>query len=150
MNIKNLSELKTLRLKHRWSQEEVAELSGLNVRTIQRIEKGETASLDSIKALNILFEVDFVNDNSAEIIDKAKEEEAYIQNLKGFYKLIAAGVLSLFLPLYQAVMGNSWKTFFWVLFSWMVILIVYYINRFQFFDDNWRERVLKKKFGKNR
>jgi transcriptional regulator with XRE-family HTH domain len=148
MNIKNLSDLKSLRLERKWSQEQVAELSGLNVRTIQRIEKGETASLDSIKALNILFEVDFVNDNSAIILEQAKEEERYIQNLKGFYKLVAAGMLSLMLPLYQAIMGQSWKTFLWVLFSWIIILIIYSINRFEFFDENWRKRALDKKFGK--
>ena len=148
MNIKNLSELKALRLNRKWSQEQVAELSGLNVRTIQRIDKGETASLDSIKALNILFEVDFVNDNSANVIEKAQEEERYIQNLKGLYKLIAAGALSLMLPFYQAIMGNTWKTFLWVFFSWIVVLIIYSINRFEFFDENWRKKALDRKYNR--
>lgn len=148
MNIKNLSDLKSLRSEHKWSQEQVAELSGLNVRTIQRIEKGETASLESIKALNILFEVDFVNDNSAEVLEQAKAEEKYIQNLKGLYKLAAAGLLSLMLPFYQAVMGQTWKTFLWVLFSWIVILIIYSINRFEFFDEGWRKRALDRRFNR--
>ncbi|TDF39922.1 XRE family transcriptional regulator [Alteromonadaceae bacterium M269] len=33
--------VKSLRQKSNWSQEQLAQLSGLNVRTIQRIEKGE-------------------------------------------------------------------------------------------------------------
>lgn len=147
MKIVKLSDFKKLRLEQKWSQEQVSEMGGLNVRTIQRIEKGEPASVETIKALNVLFEVDFVPDDNAEILNRAKEEEKYIQNLKGLYKLLAVGVLSLLLPLYQAIMGSTWKTFLWVLFSWIVILIIYAIGRFEFFDDNWRARMIKKKFG---
>ncbi len=147
MKIVKLSDFKKLRTEFKWSQEQVAEMSGLNVRTIQRIEKGEQASVETIKALNVLFEVDFVPDDNAEIINQAKAEEKYIQNLKGMYKLIAVGILSLLLPLYQAIMGSTWKTFLWVLFSWIVIIIIYSIGRFDFFDENWKQRMIKKKFG---
>jgi DNA-binding XRE family transcriptional regulator len=40
-----------LRLQRGWSQEQLAELSGLSVRTIQRIERGSTASVESLTAL---------------------------------------------------------------------------------------------------
>lgn len=43
--------LKSLRLGRGWSQAELAEISDLSVRTIQRIEKGHTPSLEAIKAL---------------------------------------------------------------------------------------------------
>ncbi|MBO6728748.1 MAG: helix-turn-helix transcriptional regulator [Maricaulis sp.] len=43
--------LKSLRLERGWSQAELAEISDLSVRTIQRIEKGHTPSLEAIKAL---------------------------------------------------------------------------------------------------
>ena len=43
--------LKSLRLKRGWSQAELARISDLSVRTIQRIEKGHTPSLEAIKAL---------------------------------------------------------------------------------------------------
>ncbi len=147
MRIVKLSDFKKLRVEHKWSQEQVAEMTGLNVRTIQRIEKGEPASVETTKAINVLFEVDFVPDDNAEIINQAKAEEKYIQNLKGMYKVIAAGILSLLLPLYQAIMGSSWKTFLWVFLSWIVILIIYSIGRFEFFNDNWRAKMIKKKFG---
>jgi transcriptional regulator with XRE-family HTH domain len=42
-----------------WSQEQLAELSGLSVRTIQRLERGQTASVESQKALGAAFEIDF-------------------------------------------------------------------------------------------
>jgi transcriptional regulator with XRE-family HTH domain len=48
-----------LRLQRGWSQQQLAELSGLNVRTIQRIEKGQEPSVESLKSLAAVFNVDF-------------------------------------------------------------------------------------------
>lgn len=50
--------LKKLRYKRNWSQEQLAELSGLSVRTVQRIEGGGKASLESLKCLASVLEVD--------------------------------------------------------------------------------------------
>ena len=50
-----------LRLQRGWSQQQLAELSGLNVRTIQRIEKGQEPSVESLKSLAAVFNVDFSN-----------------------------------------------------------------------------------------
>jgi transcriptional regulator with XRE-family HTH domain len=47
-----------LRKKKSWSQEELATASGLNLRTIQRIESGGAASLQSRKALAAAFDLD--------------------------------------------------------------------------------------------
>lgn len=47
-----------------WSQEQLAEISGLNVRTIQRVEQGQAASLDTRRALARAFDfpdVDVLN-----------------------------------------------------------------------------------------
>lgn len=43
--------VRRLRLDRAWSQEELATVSGLNVRTIQRIENGGKASLETLKSL---------------------------------------------------------------------------------------------------
>jgi len=43
--------VKQLRLDRAWSQEELATASDLNVRTIQRIENGAKASLETLKSL---------------------------------------------------------------------------------------------------
>ena len=48
-----------LRLQRGWSQEQLAELSGLSVRTIQRIERGKAASAESLKSLAAVFQIDF-------------------------------------------------------------------------------------------
>ena len=43
--------LKELRMSRQLSQEQLALMSGLNVRTIQRIESGHNASMESLKCL---------------------------------------------------------------------------------------------------
>ena len=50
--------LKPLRIGRHLSQEQLAEMSGLSVRTIQRIESGRTASVESLKCLAAALDVD--------------------------------------------------------------------------------------------
>lgn len=50
--------IKRWREERHWSQEHLAELAGIGLRTVQRIEKGEQASGESIKALAAAFNVD--------------------------------------------------------------------------------------------
>lgn len=49
--------LNKLRIQNGWSQERLAEISGLSLRTIQRLEKGETASLESQQAISKAFDI---------------------------------------------------------------------------------------------
>ena len=53
--------IRKLRLQKGWSQEQLAEMSGVSTRTIQRIERGKKASLESLKCLAAVFETDFNN-----------------------------------------------------------------------------------------
>ena len=50
--------LKQLRIGRHLSQEQLAQMSGLNVRTIQRVESGHNASLETLKSLAAALEVD--------------------------------------------------------------------------------------------
>jgi len=54
----NSERVKTLRLTKGWSQEQLAEVSGLGVRTIQRIEKDGVCSLESRNSLASAFHVE--------------------------------------------------------------------------------------------
>lgn len=51
--------IQKLRLQHGWSQQQLAQMSGLSTRTIQRIENGSKPSVESVKSLAAVFEVDF-------------------------------------------------------------------------------------------
>ena len=64
-----------LRRQNGWSQDELATAAGLNLRTIQRIEKEATASLQSMKALASVFGLD--------IRDLEQEETQMINELLG-------------------------------------------------------------------
>jgi transcriptional regulator with XRE-family HTH domain len=67
--------VKRLREKRNWSQEQLAILSGLSTRTIQRIESGNKASLESLKALASVFEIDISKlQEEIIVIDKTSTE----------------------------------------------------------------------------
>jgi len=90
--------IQKLRVDRGWSQEELAAHSGLSVRTIQRIENGKRASLESLKCLAAVFETQVseliqeipMNDTQTTneyFRDHAEvEQEAieYVTNLKAF------------------------------------------------------------------
>src|SRR4051812_8527228 len=85
--------IQKLRLQKGWSQEQLAELSGLSVRTIQRIEGGQPASMESLKTLGAAFDVDFAtlkepdmnsSSNPALTTDEALAL-AHVRHIKGFY-----------------------------------------------------------------
>lgn len=49
--------IQALRKQRAWTQEQLAQCSGLSVRTIQRIENGEPAGAETLQALAAVFEV---------------------------------------------------------------------------------------------
>src|SRR5471030_3246940 len=89
--------IQKLRLQRGWSQEQLAEISGLSVRTIQRIERGQTASVESLKSLGAVFEIDFSalkepdmsEPTSQSASQKVSPDEAlalaHVRKLKKFY-----------------------------------------------------------------
>ncbi|NOQ73118.1 MAG: hypothetical protein GQ574_14020 [Crocinitomix sp.] len=91
----------------------------------------------------------------AAISDKKEEkkqlrnEEEYIQNVKGFYKLLAVAILSLLVAFIIAVNDSSnWSYFLWILLSWGVLLVIYSLNVFNLFGEEWKRKLIKNKFDK--
>lgn len=69
--------VKKLRKQHQWSQDELAILSGLSIRTIQRVESGQSASLETLKSLAAVFDVEVsVLTKEITTIDKKSENWA--------------------------------------------------------------------------
>ncbi len=89
-NEKLAQKIKTLRNRKGFTQEELSDLTGLSLRTIQRIENGETEPRgDSIKRLALAFNI-----SSDEIIDWTVQED------KGFLVSMNLSALSfIFFPL---------------------------------------------------
>ena len=53
----NANKLKQLRESRCWSQQQLAEMSGLSLRTVQRIEAKSVASQESVKCLGAVFDI---------------------------------------------------------------------------------------------
>ncbi len=148
-NTINLRDIKKMRLERHWSQDQLSEMSGLSIRTIQRIENGENAGLESLKSLAAVFEINITDSDKKEEIEQIRKEEEYVQNVKGFYKLFVIAVLSLVVPFIIAVNDSSnWNVFLWILLSWIVLLGIYSLNVFDFFGEEWKRKMINKKFKK--
>lgn len=53
--------IRSMREAFQWSQETLAELAGLNVRTVQRVENAKSASIDTRRALARAFEIEDID-----------------------------------------------------------------------------------------
>ena len=63
--------IKRLREKKSWSQEQLAQMAGVSLRTIQRVEAGNRASLETLRSLASVFEVELTTlTEQVMVIDK--------------------------------------------------------------------------------
>ncbi len=69
---------KTLREERAWSQEQLAGISGVNVRTVQRVERGEPASAESLKAIASAFKVDVSDLLKADISSSTRPPVSFL------------------------------------------------------------------------
>lgn len=64
--------VRKIRLSKGWSQEQLACFSGLSIRTIQRIERGQSSGLESLKCIAAALDIDIaiiqssINSNSTD------------------------------------------------------------------------------------
>ena len=149
-----------LRLQRGWSQQQLAELSGLNVRTIQRIEKGQEPSVESLKSLAAVFNVDFSTlkeqgmDNVISESQSAEEILAFnqVRKLKGFYIHLAQYVLviALLTVINALTTPNRWWVQ-WVIMGWGIGVFFHWLQiseRFSFFGSKWEKEQVEKRLGR--
>jgi transcriptional regulator with XRE-family HTH domain len=149
-NTTNLRDIKKMRLERHWSQEQLAEMSRLSIRTIQRIENGENASLESLKSLASVFETDITDSDKREEIEQIRKEEEYVQNIKGFYGILALAIFSLVVFFIIAIFeSEGWYLFFYMLIFYALCLGIYSLNVVDFFGEEWKRKIINKKFKKN-
>ena len=79
--------IKNQRKDRTWSQDHLASVSGLSLRTIQRIEKEGKCSLDSKKALASVFEID---GSELDLVDNSKQIMSMETGKR--YGLLGAGI----------------------------------------------------------
>ena len=149
-----------LRLQRGWSQQQLAELSGLNVRTIQRIEKGQEPSVESLKSLAAVFNVEFSTlkelgmENVINESQSAEEILAFnqVRKLKGFYIHLAQYVLVVVLlaVINALTTPNRWWVQ-WVVMGWGVGVFFHWLQiseRFSLFGSKWEKEQVEKRLGR--
>lgn len=154
--------VKKLRLQRSWSQEQLAEFSGLSIRTIQRIERGKPANLESYKSIAAVFEVDvkdlkpeiaMKHDNDNQLITQEETEAMeYVQGLKSFYMhAMTFVVVNVFIILVNLITSPGYFWFVWALLGWGLGLAIHALHTFDwfaYFDSNWEKKQIEKRLGR--
>tara|TARA_R110000787_G_C13280540_1_gene432460 strand:+ start:204 stop:665 length:462 start_codon:yes stop_codon:yes gene_type:complete len=123
------AKIKRWRDERHWSQEHVADLAGIGLRTIQRIENGEPASQESLKALAAAYNVDVVAlsvDQEAEAARMVERQNAKVRaGLRLSLWIHMAGYAIGFVVFIGISLGIGGDTFVmkWPLIWWTVGLV---------------------------
>ncbi|WP_034788100.1 2TM domain-containing protein [Ewingella americana] len=130
----NQNRIKQLRLSRAWSQEQLAELTSLSVRTIQRIENGEQASLETLGALAAAFDIkvaDLVGeqgaasspDNALDLNIEAARHQ--VRSESRFYRgMIIYLLVSVLLIVICRVTSPEYNWFWWPVGIWGGLMVV--------------------------
>lgn len=147
--------IRSLRQKHNWSQQQLAQMSGLNIRTIQRVEKGESVGLETMKSLAAVFEVD-VDElqvkrkeseiNNQQALNEHKEAaEAEVRGKKQFYFLSSFLILTyvlFLLPNYNQ--GENLEVLIYLAVCYLFIIAAHAVVVFQPFGEKWEQKQIKR------
>lgn len=163
-----------LRLQHGWSQQQLADLSGLSVRTIQRIERGQPASAETLKSLASVFEIDFTQLQEASMasqdphdpalslppsappLDTRSHEELlamrHVEKLRRFYRGVALYVVVITgLTVLNALTRPHHWWVVWPALGWGIGLLARAAATFDwlpFFGAEWERRQIEKRLGR--
>jgi transcriptional regulator with XRE-family HTH domain len=148
--------VKSLRLQKHWSQDQLAQLSDLNVRTIQRVEKGESVGAETLKSLASVFEIstdELINsiDNEKNLLteegtntikdnyqqNKAKEKVKSIKYFYAFSAFLIAVFLLFMLPNYND--GENLGPLIVVFLSFSTLITGLAFHVFQPFGEEWEK-----------
>ena len=108
------AKIKRWREERHWSQEHMAELAGVALRTIQRVENGEKASQETVLALAAAFNVDAMAlsvdaEEEAKQAAELKAEEAEARMRLNFYLHLASVAVVVGIFGFIAMIGGDWE-----------------------------------------
>jgi len=153
--------VRKLRLQRGWSQDQLAHMSGLNVRTVQRIERGHAASLESLKSLAAVFETDVtdlqpedaMNDtnNPNQLSYEEHQAMEYVRELKGFYLHLMSFVIVIPILYGLNLYISDYMWVWWVIFGWGLGLLLHGVGLMEWgnlFGPDWERRQIEKRLGR--
>jgi transcriptional regulator with XRE-family HTH domain len=152
-----------LRLQQGWSQDQLADLAGVSVRTVQRLEQGKAASTETLKCLGAVLNVPFHDlkpmqqddMNMMNIEQKLSNDEAlalrFARKLRGFYAHVAQyfAVISLMAVINYFTSDYPWVL--WTAFGWGTGVLAHGLmvhNRIPFLGPDWERRVVEQRLGR--
>lgn len=153
--------VRKLRHERGLSQEQLSEMSGVSLRTIQRVERGAVATAETLKCIAAALEVDFSDlrkehqmtiespTGTAGLSATEREAMEYVRDIKSFYVhaiqyvVIMLGLLVL----------NLWVSpgFLWVVFpaiGWGIGVLAHGLSVFEvvnFFGADWEKRQIARR-----
>jgi transcriptional regulator with XRE-family HTH domain len=156
--------IRKLRLQRGWTQDQLAEFAGLSVRSVQRIERGARPSLESLKSLAAVFEVDIATLTPGDkpmIPDTlATEDELeaieYVKGIREFY--MHASMFAVFALVFSLAFGLKFgfedpKVRFLLLAfgGWCMGVIVHGLAAYEvirFFGPRWERSLIERRLGR--
>jgi transcriptional regulator with XRE-family HTH domain len=152
--------IQKMRLQRGWSQEQLAELTGLSVRTIQRVERGQNPSAESLKAIAAVLDVDFgalreahmtATVNQAVTADEALAL-ARVRKIKSFYIHVIQHVVIIgCLAVANVVTYRGYVWVGWAALPWVLALALHGLQAFDkipFLNGDWERRAVEKYPGR--
>lgn len=115
--------VKANRLRKAWTQEELAEICDVSVRTIQRVERGEQASLDTQKALAAAFDI------NVEVLHTTEQTKPVPGNVKESQPITT---LTQYFRSRLPILGSN-------LFTWALLSGgIFTVNRLFYPEQKWQ------------
>ncbi|WCE31856.1 2TM domain-containing protein [Vibrio sp. SCSIO 43137] len=151
--------VRKLRLQRGWSQEQLATHSGLSIRTIQRIERGQKPGLESLKALAAVFEtsVDQLQQEQDMNIENSPDQQEQnaidqVRAIKGFYShLITYALVISLLFVINLLTNPGYIWAWWPAMGWGIGIVNHGLNAFEvfnFFGPKWEKKQIEKRLGR--
>nr|WP_210323892.1 2TM domain-containing protein [Agrobacterium sp. AGB01] len=155
--------IQKLRLQRGWSQEQLATISGLSTRTIQRLERGQPASLETMNTLAAVFEVDLsqlTDQKEAEmpnyVANHTEAEEAIafakVRRIKKFYlHLIQYVVVLCVLSVINILTNPGYFWVIWPALGWGIALASHALRTFElipFLNADWEKKQVENHLGR--
>lgn len=156
--------IRKFRLEQGYSQEQLADMAGISVRTLQRIERGASASPETLKCLAAVLDVDQrdlrkdaimpASDQTTlpELAADEREAMEYVRDLQGFYvHAIAYAVATVAFVIINLTVTPG---FFWAIFpvlGWGAGLAAHGLSVYEvinLFGRDWEKRQIAKRLGR--
>jgi transcriptional regulator with XRE-family HTH domain len=161
--------IQKMRLKRGWSQEQLADISGLSVRTIQRLERGQPGSLETLNALAAVLEVDLDHLKEPAMdtthaaasshdhrFSEVRPDEAlalaHVRKVKAFYiHLFQYLIIMSVLAAVNLIGSPGYLWFVWPALGWGLGVMAHGLSVFNFvpfLGGDWERRQVERHLGR--